>query len=92
MCIRERDKNELNGKGRMFAKITLPPGSSVGWHEHVGDSEAYYILRGQALVNDNGTEVELAAGDVVLTSDGESHSIANNGDQDLVFIALVLFA
>jgi mannose-6-phosphate isomerase-like protein (cupin superfamily) len=88
----EADKDEFNGKGRLFAHNVLKPGTSIGWHQHVGDSEAYYILRGQALVNDNGTEVTVSAGDVVLTQDGEYHSIENNGDQDLEFIALILYA
>ncbi|MGI6129653.1 MAG: cupin domain-containing protein [bacterium] len=90
--ILESSRDELNGKGKMFAQITLPPGASVGLHQHVGDSETYYILSGCGLVNDNGTEVAVSAGDVVLTRDGESHSIANNGNEDLVFIALILFA
>ncbi|NLG86505.1 MAG: cupin domain-containing protein [Firmicutes bacterium] len=90
--ILESSQDELNGKGKMFAQITLLPGSSVGWHQHVGDSEAYYILSGQGIVNDNGTKVTVQAGDVVLTRDGEYHSIENNGDEDLVFIALILLA
>ena len=43
-------------------------------------------------MNDNGTEVTVSAGDVVLTQDGEYHSIENNGDQDLEFIALIPYA
>ena len=90
--ILETSQNEFNGKGRLFTKTTVKPGDSIGWHQHVGDSEAYYVLNGRGLVNDNGTEVAVKAGDVVLTRDGEYHSVANNGEEDLVFIALILFA
>ena len=90
--ILENSQNEFNDKGRLFTKTTVKPGDSIGWHQHVGDSEVYYILSGRGLVNDNGTEVEVGAGDMVLTRDGECHSIANNGQEDLVFIALILFA
>ncbi|QGP91456.1 Oxalate-binding protein [Neomoorella glycerini] len=90
--ILEESKNEFNGKGRLFARFTLNPGASIGWHQHSGDSEAYYILSGQGIVNDNGTESIVKAGDMILTKNGEYHSIINNGEEDLVFIALILFA
>ena len=28
-------KEELLGHGRLYAKVVLPPGASVGWHQHV---------------------------------------------------------
>ena len=40
-------KEELNGHGRLFAHTVLPSGSSVGWHQHVHDTEPYYILKGE---------------------------------------------
>lgn len=83
--------DEFQGKGRLFAHNVLPPGSSIGWHEHQGDVEAYYILKGEATVNDNGVNTIVQAGDVVFTKNGESHSIENTGDADLEFIALVLY-
>jgi len=87
----EVDKNEFNGKGRLFAKNTLKPGASIGFHKHEGDAEAYYILSGTATVNDNGIMKEVKAGDLVYTPHGESHSMENTGDTDLEFIALILF-
>ena len=91
--ILESSQNEFNDKGRVFARITLPPGASIGYHQHVGDSEAYYILSGQGIVNDNGTEEAVKAGDMVLTRDGEYHGIVNTAAaEDLVFIGLILFA
>ena len=35
---------EFYGHARMYAKIVLPPGSSIGWHQHIGETEPYYIL------------------------------------------------
>ena len=37
---------ELNGKGRLFAKITLNPGCSIGYHLHDKDAELFYIIKG----------------------------------------------
>lgn len=87
----EVGKNEFNGKGRLFAKNTLKPGCSIGFHKHEGDAETYYILKGEAIFDDNGTKTVLKAGDLAYTPNGESHSIENTGDTDLEFLALILF-
>ena len=53
---------ELNNKGRLFANITLKPGCSIGFHMHENESELFYLMKGEALYNDNGTEdAELCA-------------------------------
>ncbi|MDL2216293.1 cupin domain-containing protein [Desulfovibrio sp. OttesenSCG-928-M14] len=85
------DQQMANGAGRLFAHSILAPGSSVGLHKHEGDCEVYYILEGKALVNDNGTETELGPGDINFCPDGGSHAIANIGDTDLRYIAIILF-
>jgi mannose-6-phosphate isomerase-like protein (cupin superfamily) len=87
----EPDQGELHGKGRLFSTITVPPGASVGGHKHEGEMEAYLIISGQARYNDDGAEVMLYPGDVTYTAPGQSHSIANAGDGDLVLAALILF-
>ena len=81
---------ELDGKADMFAKVTIPPGCSIGVHEHHGNTETYHILQGKALYNDNGNEVEIGVGTTTFCPDGEKHGIENNGQDDLVFMALIL--
>ena len=49
------DAEQLNGKCGLYAQVTLEPGCSLGYHEHHGESETYYILQGQGEYNDNGT-------------------------------------
>lgn len=83
---------ELDGAGRLFAKIILPPGSSCGKHPHAGDFEIYHILRGVATVDDDGTVCELRPGDTHLCRNGGSHGIVNNGTEDLEYIAAILFS
>ncbi len=83
-------QEELLGKSRMVAKITINPGSSIGMHEHTGEEEIYYITGGKGIVNDNGTVKEVTAGDAILTGNGASHSIENNGTEPLVFVAVIL--
>lgn len=85
------EKEEFHGKGRLFARNTIEPGSSLGWHQHNGDIEVYYILSGRGTVNDNGVETIVGPGDVVVTGDGQYHSIENTGDTTLEFIALIIY-
>lgn len=68
----------------------LAPGCSIGYHEHQGESETFYILAGEARYNDNGTEVTLSPGDCAHTASGQGHSIANAGETPLEFIALIV--
>lgn len=89
--VLERDKDEFRDKGRLYAKNVLKPGASIGWHEHTGDFEVYYILSGEGTVDDNGTKAIVQPGDMILTRNGDSHSIENTGKTDLVFMALILF-
>ncbi|HZK53702.1 MAG TPA: cupin domain-containing protein [Desulfosporosinus sp.] len=87
----EVDNNEFNGKGRLFAKNVLAPGTSIGLHEHTGDTETYVILSGEGLVNDKGDQKAVKSGDVIVTKNGEKHSIENTGTMNLEFLALILF-
>ena len=82
---------EMYEKGRLYAKITLEPGCSIGHHIHEGEMESYYIITGKAEVSDNGEIVTVNAGDSVLTKSGESHSIKNSGNSPLEFMALILY-
>jgi len=82
---------ELYDKGRTFCHTVLEPGASIGYHEHHGEFETYYILSGTAKFSDNGEEVILHAGDVAYTPDGEGHGIENIGDSPLELIALIVF-
>lgn len=83
--------DELCGKGRLFAEMTVPPGASVGLHRHEGEVEAYYYLQGSGLYHDNEQAFEIRAGDMTLVSDHNSHSVENTGDVPLVLIALILY-
>jgi quercetin dioxygenase-like cupin family protein len=85
-------EEEANGMGRLFVKTVIPPGHSIGEHTHEGDMEAYYILKGKALISDNKEEVILEAGDCNICPDGESHGIKNVGDDDLEYIAIILYS
>ncbi|MDR2571048.1 MAG: cupin domain-containing protein [Oscillospiraceae bacterium] len=83
--------DELYNKGRLYARVTLEPGCSIGHHVHEGEMESYYIVSGEGEVDDNGELVQVSVGDSVLTLNGEGHSIKNIGKTTLEFIALIIY-
>ena len=83
---------ELYAKGRLFSRITLNPGCSIGFHVHENDSELFFIEKGVAEYNDNGNAVTITSGDVAICPKGTGHGIANKTDEPVEFIALIVYA
>jgi mannose-6-phosphate isomerase-like protein (cupin superfamily) len=83
-------KGTVQRNTNMLAEIVLPPGASIGNHSHTGETEFYVILEGNGLVNDNGAEVKISAGDVMVTGNGAVHSVANTGQIPLRILAAII--
>ena len=80
----------MGDKLGLYARVVIPPHASVEYHKHEGDGEVYYFLTGEGEYNDNGTVRTVKPGDVTWTPDGSSHGIANNGNAELTFMALII--
>ena len=81
---------ELKGRTRLFARLRLPAGSSIGFHRHEGEEEIFYILSGTGEVSEGGPVSTVGPGDAVLTGGGAGHAIANAGPGPLEFLAVIL--
>lgn len=81
---------QLGEHCRMFSEVTLHPGCEIGYHEHYGETETYYLTKGSGIYKDNESEYPVEAGDVTFCRSGGGHGLKNTGDQDLVFTALIL--
>lgn len=82
-------KDELKANTRLFARLTVKPGCSIGYHIHDQEEEVFYLVQGQAEADDNGTKVVLKAGDSILTGGGAGHAIKNIGNENLVIMAVI---
>lgn len=80
----------LGAHCKMFSEVTLKPGCEIGFHEHHGETETYFLTKGKGIYKDNDVEYEVEAGDVTFCKDGDGHGIKNTGEEDLVFTALIL--
>lgn len=82
---------QMKDKCGLFARVTLHPGDVLGFHEHHGNSECYFILSGEGVYDDNGTKRTVKAGETTWTPDGCGHGLSNEGGaEDLVFMALII--
>lgn len=88
------------GEGTFFNKVVqdehnkilngrLAPGSSIGLHTHEGNSEIIFILSGKGKALYDGAYEPVHAGVCHYCPMGHSHSLINDGDEDLIFCAVV---
>ncbi len=81
---------ESMNNARLMAELTLAPGSSIGLHQHNKETEYYIITEGSGIVVEDDGEKSVSKGDIVITGNGQSHSIKNTGNTVLKFIAVII--
>ena len=85
-------KNSDSKTVRLFSNIVLNPLSSIGKHQHVGETEPFYIISGHGRfqVNDE-PAVEIGPGDVCLIEPGDYHTIENLSDTEQLSIMALIY-
>ncbi len=77
-----------DGKTRLM-RGRLVPGASIGMHTHETNCEVVFVLSGTGKYLYDGTEERLEPGVCHYCPKGHSHSLINDGTEDLVFFAVV---
>ncbi|MBT3319618.1 MAG: cupin domain-containing protein [Clostridia bacterium] len=77
-------------KCRLFSVMVLEKGCSAGRHDHTGETEIYYVIEGEGIINDNGTIRPFRTGDCNVCGDGDFHSVSNENDETLKMIAVIV--
>lgn len=75
---------------RLFSELTLEKGCSIGDHDHVNETEYYWITEGEGIVTEADGEKIVTKGDLVITGGGASHAIRNEKDAPLKFAAIII--
>ncbi len=75
---------------RLMAELILKPGSGIGIHRHDKETEYYIITEGSGIVVEDDGQKIVQKGDIVITGNGQSHSIKNTGNTVLKFIAVII--
>ena len=82
-------KTEMRSHTRMCAKLTIPPGGSIGFHPHDAEEEIFVVIRGTAEADDNGEVGQLGVGDTLLTGNGDGHAIRCTSEEPLELLAVI---
>ncbi len=73
-------------RAQSLAEATVAPGGRTRRHRHREAEEIYYFLCGRGHLDFNGETIPVAAGITALIPPGSWHRVANDGDEDLVFL------
>ena len=71
---------------RLFSRITIPAGGSIGYHIHEQEAE-FSTSFPEGMMDDNGSPAAITAGDATVTRDGEGHGVVNTGSSRLELLA-----
>lgn len=83
-------KEEMYDKARLYTTMTLKQNCGVGYHTHENEEEIFVINHGKGIYNDNGNEIEVYPGDVLICKENEGHAITNKEPEDLLVTALII--
>ncbi len=81
---------EMKSNTRMYSKLVLKPGCSIGEHTHENEEELFFVLTGTAETLDNGKAEILHPGDASICRGGESHYLKNIGTDTLEVLAVIV--
>lgn len=84
------EPGEIYDAGRLYARITFEPGSSIDYHVHKAEMESYHMIKGTLRVDDNGETTYLTEGDTMITPQGQGHAVHNEGSESAEMIALIV--
>ncbi len=75
---------------RLFSIMSLEKGCSVGRHAHDSETEIYYVIEGEGIINDNGILRPFLTGDCNVCGKGDFHSVSNENDATLKMLAVIV--
>ena len=78
----------VDGLNRIML-VRLPHGASIGMHTHETSSEIIHILAGKARIIMDGAEEIALPGQVHYCPKGHSHTVINDTDGEMQFLAIV---
>jgi mannose-6-phosphate isomerase-like protein (cupin superfamily) len=81
---------ELKSSTRLFARLILEPGTSIGFHNHDDEEEIFVVLKGRGRISEGDGTADVMPGDTIRTGDGAGHGVESIGDEPLELLAVIL--
>lgn len=69
-------------------RVTMPPNSSMGVHQHGNDEEMYIILKGNGLMTIEGKEKRVKEGDMILNQPYGTHGLLNDSEDEIELLII----
>ena len=82
------DISQMPTAVRFIHDDTLPPGTSIGYHNHGEEEEYYYVIEGAGCMQLDDEEHRISAGDVAVLYPGGAHGLVNDTDAPLRVIVI----
>jgi mannose-6-phosphate isomerase-like protein (cupin superfamily) len=71
-----------------FDRVVVPPGSTIGFHQHGENEEMYIVLEGNGLMKIENDEVNVGKGDMILNPSGGRHGLINNSRENIDILVI----
>lgn len=80
--------DDFSGAWDFAMRLTLPPASSIGLHQHGNDEEMYIVLSGKGEISLEDETYPATTGDMILNKPKGKHQFKNNSDKDVVLLVI----
>lgn len=77
------NEKEIEAPVRFINYSIVPPGCSFGLHKHENDNEFYIVLNGEGVYYQDGEQVSVKKGDIMMNAPFGEHGIENIGEVDI---------
>ena len=68
----------------------IPPGSSIGYHQHLDNEELYLVLKGTGKMRVNDEELDVIPGDLIVNQNNSFHGLKNCSNEEIhIFVIQV---
>ena len=81
-------RNFVDEKNKIMMS-RLKPGANIGYHKHEMNSEIIYCISGNGHLRYDDEVETFTSGDVHYCPMGHSHALYNDGQDDLLYFAIV---
>jgi mannose-6-phosphate isomerase-like protein (cupin superfamily) len=81
-------KDNKFGNNLILSSTMLRANQSTNGHEHKGQEEVYYFVKGKGEMEIDSKRFDVQEGDIVCIEDGEFHRVHNTGHLGLYFVCV----